>query len=311
MNRREFIATTAATGLAASTAAAANATASKQEDPMIQQSNGGFKLKYAPHFGHFTHSAGADLVDQLKFAADQGFTAWEDNGMAGREIAEQERIANAMADLGMEMGVFVGYMEWREPVMVRGGAETRDMLQQKMRDAVEVAARVNAKWCTIVPGPMDLKLSMDYQTANVVDCLKAMAEVCDPAGLTMVLEALNPYVDHPGLFLTRIDQGYLICKAVNAPSCKILDDLYHQQITEGNLIGNLNAAWEEIAYIQTGDHPGRLEPMTGEINYRNVFKTLHDKGFTGIVGMEHGKSLGGVEGEQKLIDAYRWADDFE
>ncbi|MBO6741164.1 MAG: hypothetical protein JJ916_15025, partial [Phycisphaerales bacterium] len=83
------------------------------------------------------------------------------------------------------------------------------------------------------------------------------------------------------------------------------DDLYHQQITEGNLIPNIDRAWDEIAYFQIGDNPGRREPTTGEINYKKVFTHIRDKGFTGILGMEHGLSKGGKEGEVALIEAYR------
>jgi hydroxypyruvate isomerase len=137
-----------------------------------------------------------------------------------------------------------------------------------------------------------------------------MAEVCEPAGLVMVLEPLNWWANHPGLFLTKIPQAYLICKAVDSPSCKILDDLYHQQISEGNLIPNMDKAWDEIPYFQIGDNPGRKEPGTGEINYRNVFKHIHDKGFTGILGMEHGNSIPGEAGEWAVIKAYQEADDF-
>jgi len=179
-----------------------------------------------------------------------------------------------------------------------------------MRNAVELAKRVNAKWCTVVPGRYHQGLEWDYQTALAVDNLKRCAEICEPSGLVMVLEALNAWRDHPGLFLTKIPQAYQICKAVGSPSCKILDDLYHQQITEGNLIPNIDRAWSEIAYFQVGDNPGRKEPTTGEINYRNVFKHIHGKGFTGIIGMEHGNSKSGEEGEQAVIDAYRYCDDF-
>lgn len=274
------------------------------------QSQQKFKLNYAPHFGMFSSHAGDDPVAQLEFAADQGFTAWEDNGMGGRSVEEQERIAKAMTRLGMSMGVFVAHAEWGNPIYALGGAEARANLQNIMRGAVEVAKRVNAKWCTVVPGPYDRRLEWDYQTANVVDCLKAMAEVCEPEGLVMVLEPLNPYRDHPGMFLSKIPQAYLICKAVNSPSCKILFDMYHQQITEGNIIPNIDKAWDEVAYFQQGDNPGRAEPLTGEMNYRNIFRHIHSKGFDGILGMEHGNSQGGKEGELKLLNAYRWCDDF-
>jgi hydroxypyruvate isomerase len=125
----------------------------------------------------------------------------------------------------------------------------------------------------------------------------------------MVLEPLN-FRDHPGMFLTEIPQAYMICKAVDSPSCKILFDMYHQQITEGNIIPNIDAAWDEIAYFQVGDVPGRNEPTTGEINYRRIFEHIQGKGYTGVLGMEHGKSREGIEGERALIDAYRQSDNF-
>jgi hydroxypyruvate isomerase len=123
----------------------------------------------------------------------------------------------------------------------------------------------------------------------------------------IVLEPLN-FRDHPGLFLTKMAQAYEICRAVDSPSCKILDDLYHQQIHEGNLIPNIDRAWDEIAYFQIGDNPGRKEPTTGEINYVNVFQHIHDKGFRGVMGMEHGNSQPGRAGERAVIDAYRSVD---
>lgn len=312
MQRRDFLMTAGAAVGAASAITQAHeppmSTPHAIEPPAARGTP--FRLKYAPHFGMFRHHAGDDPVDQLKFAADEGFTAWEDNGMMGRAPAEQERIGKAMADLGITMGVFVAHAEWREPVYARGGTETHRRLQDQMRAAVETARRVGATWCTVVPGPYDLRLAWDYQTANVIDCLRAMAEIAEPAGLIMVLEPLNPYRDHPGMFLTRIPQAFQICRAVNSPACKILDDLYHQQITEGNLIPNLDAAWSEIRYLQVGDNPGRNEPTTGEINYRNVFGHVHARGFAGVIGMEHGNARPGREGERALIDAYRWCDAF-
>ena len=109
--------------------------------------------------------------------------------------------------------------------------------------------------------------------ARVFVILRAAAERCEKAGLVMVLEPLNRR-DNPSMFLTRVPQTFQICRAVNSPSCKILFDIYHQQITEGNLIPNFDQAWREVAYVQVGDNPGRKEPTTGEINYANVFAHL-------------------------------------
>jgi len=269
-----------------------------------------FKLKFAPHFGMFKHHAGDDLLDQLQFMADTGFTAMEDNGMKGRDVSMQERIASKMANLGMEMGVFVAHtIYWSEPNLTSGDREKRDEFLREIRESVEVAKRVNARWMTVVPGYVDLRKELDYQTENVIGTLKRAAGILEPHGLTMVLEPLNFY-NHPGLFLKKISQAFQICRAVGSPSCKILNDLYHQQIQEGNLIPNIDLAWDEIAYFQTGDNPGRNEPTTGEINYRNVFRHIHEKGYTGIVGMEHGNSRPGKEGEKALIEAYLSVNDF-
>jgi hydroxypyruvate isomerase len=134
-------------------------------------------------------------------------------------------------------------------------------------------------------------------------------EVCEPAGLILVLEPLNPK-DHPGLFLTRIPQAYEICRAVASPSCKILDDMYHQQISEGNLIPNIEMAWDELAAFHIGDTPGRKEPTTGEINYKNIFKYIYQKGYQGALCMEHGHSLEGKQGERAVIEAYRACDSY-
>jgi hydroxypyruvate isomerase len=269
-----------------------------------------FNLHYAPHLGMFRSLAGEDPIDQLNFMADQGFTAFEDNGMKARDKGLQERMASTMAGRGLRMGVFVAHrIYWTEPNLTSGKPDWREEFLSDIRSSVDVARRVNATWMTVVPGHVDLRLAPGYQTANVVESLKQAADILAPHGLVMVLEPLN-FRDHPGLFLKRIPQAFEICRAVGSPSCKILDDLYHQQIQEGNLIPNVDAAWDEIAYFQVGDNPGRNEPTTGEINYRNVFRHIHQKGFTGIIGMEHGNSKAGPDGEQDVINAYRRVDDF-
>ena len=225
----------------------------------------------------------------------------------------QERIGNELRRLGMQMGVFVASGAPRgfgEVTLASDKPAEREAFLKDMRESVEVAKRVGARWCTVVPGRYDVGREWDYQTALVIDNLKRAAEVCEPAGLVMVLEPLNNFRDHPGLFLSKIPQAYLICRAVASPSCKILFDMYHQQITEGNIIPNIDRAFSEVAYFQVGDNPGRKEPGTGEMNYRNIFRHIHGKGFTGIVGMEHGNFSPGKEGERAVINAYRAADNF-
>lgn len=265
-----------------------------------------FKMDFAPHFGMFKNHAPGGLVDELKFMADQGFRSLEDNGLLKRSVADQELIGKTLNDLGMRMGVFVidGGDNWKVS-LTTGKQEFLDVFLKTCRESVEVAKRVGAKWATVVPGYFERNLPMGVQTGNVIEALKRGAEILEPHGLTMVLEPLS---DNPDLFLRHADQTYMICKAVGSPSCKILYDIYHMQRNEGNLIATMEKTWSEIAYIQIGDNPGRKEPGTGEINYANVFQYIHKKGFTGVMGMEHGNAKPGKEGELALIEAYRKVD---
>lgn len=325
MDRRNFIQKGALTGsflglgglgIAAANAKVVDASFAKEgtisESAFAKMATGkhSFNLHYAPHIGMFKEMAGNDPVDQLNFMADQGFTAFEDNEMRNRSIAQQEAMAKTMAKRGLTMGVFVAHnIYWTEPNLASGKQEWRDEFLEDIKKSVDVAKRVNATWMTVVPGHVDLRQNMAYQTANVAESLKQASAILEPHGIVMVLEPLN-FRNHPGLFLSESPQAYQICKAVNSPSCKILFDIYHQQIQEGNLIPNIEKCWDEIAYFQIGDNPGRNEPTSGEINYKNVFKYIHSRGFKGVLGMEHGNSIKGKEGEQRVIDAYVESDGF-
>ena len=307
MKRRNFLKSSVVTTAFATTACTAATSASLVSNKAPYT----YQLKYAPHLGMFKHSAGEDPIDQLNFMADQGFTAFEDNNMKGRTIETQEAMAATMAKRGMAMGVFVAHtIYWKEPNLASGKEEYRTEFLKEITESVEVAKRVNAKWMTVVPGLKDFRQDMGYQTNNVIETLKQASAILEPHGIVMVLEPLN-FRNHPGLFLTESPQAFQICQAVNSPSCKILFDIYHQQIQEGNLIPNIEKTWDQIAYFQIGDNPGRKEPTTGEINYKNIFKYIHKRGFDGILGMEHGNFFEGADGERKLIAAYQEVDQFK
>ena len=271
-----------------------------------------FKLKYAPHIGMFENSAGKDPLDQIRFMADAGFRALEDNGMMKRPVDQQRQIGDLLAKRGMTMGVFVidGGDNWKVS-LATGTPEFTEVFVKACRDAVEVAKRVNAKWMTVVPGYFERNLPIGIQTGHVIDALKKGADILAPHNLTMVLEPLS---DNPDLFLRTSDQTYMICRAVGSPACKILFDMYHMQRNEGRVIEHMDWAWDEIAYFQIGDVPGRKEPGTGEMNYRNIFAHIAAKAAPSksdfVLGMEHGNAHPGADGELKLIEAYVTADQF-
>jgi hydroxypyruvate isomerase len=310
-SRRNFLKQSAAAGAALVASSAAWAmTSSAGSTGRLPAAETPFKLKYAPYMDMFPEHAGKDPLDNITFCHDMGFRAMFDNGLLGRPVEEQSRIAAHLQKLNMELGPFVLYADFSVTSFVLNKAEVREMLVNKMKEGVELAKRTGAKWALVVPGRYDERLHRDYQTANVIDNLRYCCDILEPAGLVMVLEPLNTLHDHPGLFLTGIPQSYQICRAVNRPVCKIIDDMYHQQITEGNIIPNIDAAWSEIGAFHIGDNPGRDEPTSGEMNYLNIFKHIHEKGYQGVLCMEHGKSLPGKEGEIRLIKAYRECDNF-
>lgn len=314
MQRRNFVKSTfGAAGLGlAGAVVSGEALAGNRHGQAVPLAKNNFKLRYAPHFGMFENSAGKDPIDQLKFMADVGFTAMEDNGMMGRDPALQSKIGEEMARLGMAMGVFVLDKGGNgQNTLAAGKPEYVEIFLNGCRKAVETAKRCNGKLTTVVPGDFERNLPIGIQTGNVIDALRRGADILAPAGIVMVLEPLS---DTPNLFLRTSDQTYEICRAVNSPSCKILFDIYHMQKNEGHIIPHINWAWDEIGYFQIGDNPGRNEPTTGEINYKNIFKHIYEKqkaaGRDYILGMEHGKSQKGKEGEMALIKAYQESDSF-
>jgi hydroxypyruvate isomerase len=303
MQRRQFIEQACLAGAAAAFAPAVRLSAA---DATPERK---FTLNYAPHFGMFQHSAGSDLVDQLKFAAQWGFRAWEDNAMKSRPLDQQRRIAEAMERLGMQMGVISATRGASDkPTFTSEDRAVREAVIEQMKTIVEVARRVRATWLTVILGDENPKLDHDYQTALAIDLLKRSCDVVEPHGLVLVMEPLNRWRDHAGKFLWRSPQAFALCQAVARPSCKILFDIYHQQVSEGNLIDNIDRCWDQIAYFQIGDNPGRNEPTTGEINYAHVLAHLHKRSYAGILGMEHGNSRGGAAGELAVIAAYRAVD---
>ena len=307
MKRRNFIRNSFLSGAAVIAARPSFAENSKE---IRLADNKPFNLDYAFHDGMFKNNGGDDFLDQIRWAYDQGFRSIEDNGMMGRSPELQKKTGDLLAKLGMKMGVFVitsDSWHWKTS-LTTGKQEWVDKMIKDCKEAVEVAKRCNAKWMTVVPGNYERSLSFDMQTANVITALKKGAAILEPHGLVMVLESLS---DNPDLFLRHTDQAFMICKAVGSSACKFLFDMYHMQRNEGNIIANIDKVWEETGYFQIGDNPGRKEPGTGEMNYKNIFKHIYEKGYKGILGMEHGNVKPGKEGEMELIKAYREADDFK
>lgn len=303
MNRTTFLKSSLLAGAAFATSldkAFASVDVTEKQKP--------FRMKFSPDFNIFKELGGADLADQIKWGYDQGFRAWENTFLIRRPVAEQEKISKTVQQLGMEFGQFVGTMTFKDVTFAGRDQALRDNVLKEVKASVEVAKRMNTRYIHNVLGMADPKLPWDFQMANATELLKRCAEIYEPHGIIMVMETMNHKINHPGMFLHSIPQAYAMAKAVASPSVKMLFDFYHVQIQEGNILPTLDYAWDEIAYLQIGDTPGRKEPTSGEINYVNVLQHVWNKGYRGFMGMEHGISKPGKEGELAALAAYRSID---
>jgi hydroxypyruvate isomerase len=205
------------------------------------------------------------------------------------------------------MGVFVvNSGGWQGDALL--DPKFHDSFLADVRKSLDYHKVMRNRWCTVTSGLTLDYLSPSRQTQNLIDGLKKAVEIIADSGLTLVLEPLNVIVDHPGYHVVTSEHAAQVIDGVGSEQVKILFDIYHQQISEGNLIHNIEKHWDRIGYFQIGDVPGRLEPGTGEIRYAAVFRRIYELGYEGILGMEHRLSGEGREGMDRCFEAYRQVD---
>ncbi len=267
-----------------------------------------FKLKYAPHMGLMRY-VGSEF-DRLEAYASYGFKAFEFNGLMGWTHQQAERLRKKMNDLDMEMGVFTANPNgWNKTRMV--DPEQREAFLEEIKKAMTYVDIMGNKYVTVLAGNEVPKLTRAQQAVNLIECMRYAADIAGKHNVTLCVEPLNVLVNHPGYFLNRSDEAYEILTGVNNPHAKMLFDIYHQQITEGNLINNIKQFQDKIGTFHVGDNPGRHEPGTGEINYRNVFKAIYEIGHKGFLGLEFSPSIKKEpEGSERVIQSVVEADDF-
>jgi hydroxypyruvate isomerase len=224
------------------------------------------------------------FLDRLRKVKEAGFShyefwPWRDKDLDGILRLNQE--------LGLTATQFTA-----SPVKGFGHGITnpdparREEFEEEIRSAVAVAKRLGVKKVCVVAGEETPGYSRDDQTRAVITALKAGARIVEPEGITIILEPLNILVDHPRQLIVHSAHAAEVLRAVGSPNVKMLFDIYHQQISEGNLTGNIRKYRERIGYFQLADHPGRHEPTTGEISYPFVLRTIHDVGYRDAIGME-------------------------
>jgi hydroxypyruvate isomerase len=269
-------------------------------------------LRFAPHIGFpdlqqplFRDSAGSiDPVVQIEYIASLGFAGIEDKWVKKRPVADQLRIGEALARCGLEMGCFVNTVESsRQPLFSSSDPAARDQLERELRDSIETAKRINGKYLTTFAS-RDPRVPLGFQLAAMVENLKPLAEIAARAGVILCLEQ-TAEARYPGMLLHRLGDAYGVVKAVASPAARLLFDVLAVQVAEGDLIENLHRTRDAIAVVQVADNPGRTEPGAGELNFVNIFRSLREQGYTGLVEFEFSLSQPGAAGEQRALAALR------
>ena len=178
--------------------------------------------------------------------------------------------------------------------MVGAGTEDADLTDPGQRDAairqieasIDLASEIGCPNLIVLAGQTVEGVDRDRQRQSVVTALRDVAPSAEAAGHTLLLEPLNAAVDHPDHFLSSSTEGFRILDAVDSPAVKLLYDVYHQQVTEGNIIDTLCRHLDAIGHVHVADVPGRHEPGTGELHYENILAAIDDAGYDGHVGYE-------------------------
>ena len=219
-----------------------------------------------------------EFVDRVDAVAEVGLPAFEFWGWGNKDLDAVKQRANARNLAIATFGVAAA------GALVNPGNE--ENFAKGVEESSAVAQRMGTKTLLVTTGNERDDISRAAQHDAIVANLKAGAPVAEKAGITLVLEPLNVLVDHRGHYLSTSAEGFEIVKQVDHPNMKLLFDIYHQQVTEGNLIQNISQDIALIGHFHVADVPGRHQPGTGEINYANVFRRIEDLGYTGYVGLE-------------------------
>ena len=223
------------------------------------------------------------LLNRLGYDAYEMFD-WRDSGVLATFMAEKIKYPLTCACLVANKSVEArgcGLVNPRE----------REGFLGELNLSVEAARKMDAKQLVVLTGNELGGMPRPEQMANAVAALREATPILEKNGITAIVEILNTYVDHAGYFLYYVRDGAELVDRVGSPNVKLLFDIYHTQIMEGNLINNIRSHIDRIGHFHVGDVPGRHEPGTGEINYRNVFQAIYDLGdrYQGSVALEYGR----------------------
>ncbi len=227
------------------------------------------------------------FVERIYKAKEAGFDAVEFWVWGEKDI---EAIKKAIDETGLEVAIFQGNINGR---MI--DKKDKDVYISGVRKSLKTAKYLGTKHLfimtdilkedrTVLEPPYEIPEEEKLQ--SVKDILNELKKDAEAAGVTMVIEPLNVVVDHKGYYLDHSKPAFDLVREINSPNIKVLYDIYHMQIMEGNIIETLRNNIDAIGYVHIADVPGRNQPGTGELNFTNIFKALRETGYQGYVGFE-------------------------
>jgi hydroxypyruvate isomerase len=298
-NRRQFLtasATLAAAGIAGTAAAGQPRPAPPEDTTQLGRTA---HTKFAPNIEMWW--AGSKLSPQRRIeeAARLGYSAVEMWPYEGKDI-------NAIVDVCQKHKVEITQFTAWGFTPGLNDPKNHDRFVQKLEEACKVAERLNCKMMCVVGGNDIPGMTQRQMHDNIIAGLRRGAPIAEKHNVTLILEAMNIRVDHKGHCLYGSEPTMRILKAVGSRHVKMLMDLYHAQITEGDLCGHIRENFDQAVYYQIADHPGRNDPGTGEVHYNRVLKQLHDLGYRGHIGLEFRPRNGEVEAARNVWRADQW-----
>lgn len=264
-------------------------------------------MKFSAAGGWF----GGDWYQNVRAGAKYGFQAVEQLGWSHLDLAKAKATldetgvtSTCIIIQSRENPDYNKQMAWTHGMVWK---DTREIFIESFKESVAAAKIMGVPNICATVGNLRDDVSSEEQFDTCVGTLKELSKIAEAEGIMIVLEPLNILVNHMGYYLVTTEQAVAMIKAVDSPNCKILFDIYHQQISEGNVVRNIQNNIDLIGHFHIGDNPGRNEPGTGEINYANVFKAIRDKGYGRYLAFECGRTVPVPElmvNMHNLIDPY-------
>ena len=273
-------------------------------------------MRYASHLGYRPPElplfratvASEDPVAHIDYAAELCFAGVQYARAVSRPQSERRRVLRALERHGLETGsvVYAGREIANAPLWGNTDPTAREMWMKTLYFAFEIANEINSRHIILFSGT-DPNVPIDVQHTAFIENLKRAAVMAETRNIVLCIENMSRR-SRTGTLVSYLREGYEIVKAVDSPAVRLIFDTSHVQVMDGDLLENLRAMWEAIAVVQIADNPGRLEPGTGELNFKNILRAVHRLGYRGLVELEHDWSQPGRATEARGLDYLRALD---